>query len=162
MLTIYIDNNCINARRNDEYLNKLDLAFKEDKIAIEKTSVLDTEFSKGHGYQAGLEKSLDYIESYETFILGEIRLGHGVFGIPEEQELYEKLLLMFFDKKSAGKYTDNEKADIRHLMTVIKYRGHFFITYDKELLSRSSEFEREFNIKIKTPKDCWDEIRLFI
>lgn len=158
MISVYIDTNCINARQNDQYINKLEELYEQDKILVEKADTLDTELQGKSGYPKGQRKSLSYIESYGPAVLGHSRLGYSILGDDQDDQRLGRILEILFGKKVRSAYSYNEIRDAMHIATAIRYGGTYFITTDTDLLKRADLIESEFGLKIRNPKDCLQEI----
>ncbi len=153
-ISVYIDTNCINSMQKIDALNELEKLNDEDKIIIEKTDTLDEELQRGKGYPKGQKKSINYIESYGVFVLGQSRLNHAVLGNSQDEDALTKLLKILWGKKIRASYTSQELGDARHIATASRYGGTYFVTQEKALLDKSEMIEKEFTIKVISPDDC--------
>jgi len=52
-----------------------------------------------------------------------------------------------------------DRTDAHHLMLAIRAGCDRFITYDNGILSRSSEIERAFSIKVVRPSELLAEVK---
>ncbi len=150
-ISITIDSNCINAKGNLPYMNKIELASKRGTIKIYKTSNMDTEFLKGKGYQEGLSKSEEYQEDIGPGTWGVDRWGHFKWGSTIEHDQLEKIQsILFSGNKNLSK---NQIRDCKHLQTHIIYKRDFFITLDKNFLNYSEPIKGKLNAIAISPKD---------
>lgn len=157
--SVYIDTNCINANQKDKAINHLEKLYGEDKILIETTDTLETEFNEGKGYPKGkLKASNSYIYSYGPAVVGHSRIGFSIVGTDEDDKRLGKVLSIIFGQKNRKDYDRNEIRDCMHISTAIRYGGTHFVTYDKALLDKSEAIKNEFGIKIKKPADALKEI----
>jgi len=157
-ISIYVDTNCINARQNEKHLNKLEELYDREKILIEKTDTLDTELQEGDSYPKGLKKSLKYIESFGSAVLGHSRLNFCQLADEIDEKRLTRVLAILWGEKPRSVYSKNEIRDAMHIATAIRYGGTYFITEENALLNKATKIQKEFNIKIRKPKSCLVEV----
>ena len=156
IISITIDSNCINAKGNLPYMNKIESASKRGVVKIYKTSNMDTEFSKGKGYQEGLSKSEDYQEDIGLGNWGIDRWGHFKWGSKLDHNQLENIKsILFPGNKNLSK---NQIRDCKHLQTHIIYSRDFFITSDKHFLNNSVSIKGKLNAIVFSPKDFCKEV----
>ena len=155
MITITIDSNCINARGNLIYMNKIEEAETEGKIKIFKTDTMDTEFLKGRKYEIGRKKSEKYEEDIGILVLGHSRLGHAKLTDKNQAKKFNLIKDTLFPNK---KLTENDLRDCMHLHTHVMYKRDFFITEDKKIIDNADKMKKEFDTEIISPKDFYEKI----
>lgn len=128
MDSIYIDTNCINARQNNDAINKLEELYDQERILIEKTDTLDTELQDGQGYPQGQKKAMNYIESYGPAVVGHSRLGSSIVGSDEDDKRLGKMLEILWGKKVRSSYDNSQIRDAMHISTAARYGGTYFVT----------------------------------
>lgn len=156
-ITLTIDSNCINAKGNYEFINKIEELAKEGKIKIFVTSIMETEFKKGKGYQKGSEKLKNYNMDIEIAVWGHSRFGASKFGAEKDSKLFNKIKeILYPDEKEL---TDNQIKDSMYLQTHINYKRDYFITDDvKHILSKKDELKDKLNITVCTPQEFYEKI----
>lgn len=156
-ISVTIDTNCINAKKNSSYLNKIELANKKGYIKIYKTSVMDTEFIKGEGYLEGLEKSKNYHEDIGPGVWGHSRWGHFTWGSKENGNQLDEIKNILFHR--INKLNDKQLRDCLHLRTHFKYKRDYFITSDRShILNKKESLEKNLKIIVISPKEFCEKI----
>lgn len=123
-ILIYIDTNCINSKKKIEPLNELEKLHEEEKIMIEKTSVLDTELQENSAYNAQrLKKSQGYIESYEAGNWDNSRWDHALWATDQDDKDLTRILDILWGRKVRTAYTKQEMRDAIHISTAARYGG---------------------------------------
>lgn len=149
MKTITIDTNVINARQKLDAMNKLEALAQQEKVAIYKTDVLDTEM-KG-SYTPGLLKSKRYPEDVGTGVYGHSRYGHAKYG---KNPHLDQVLTLLFGKKQRSEYSKQEIRDAMNISTHKKYGRDYFVTDDPGILKCHVDIEKELGVIVCTPEHC--------
>ena len=152
VITVTIDSNCINEKRNGFYLNLIDEAYEKGLIKIYKTDTMDTEFIKKKGYPKVLKKSEKYEEDMGIGVWGNSRWGHFKWGDLTDTIKINSIKSILFPKEKV--LNDKQLRDCLHLKTHIEYKRDYFITSDKEhILNNKEIIEKNLLINVVSPKD---------
>lgn len=149
-ISVCKDTNCINAKKQDEYINALEKLAENGKILIGITETLEKELKRGGSYQLGLREAQKYIISY-----GETQ-GGNLFDQRNMMRKHKGVLEILWGNKT--NYSPQEIDDAWGITTAHHHGETYFITYETNLLKKSQEIEKEFTIKIRKPKDCLEEV----
>ncbi len=157
VLSLTIDSNCINAKGNHAYMNKIEILAKKGKVKIYITSTMETEFQKGKGYQKGKDKLKGYDKDIEVGVWGHSRFGSSLWGGEVDSRLFNEI------KKTLNpgikKLNENQIKDSMHLQTHINCKRDFFITDDKKhIISKKNELKDRLGIVVCTPKEYCEKI----
>jgi len=147
-IVVYLDTNCIGARGRDPFINELYRLADEEKIAIETTETQENELREGKGYPLGTKKIFGLIESFNEADSIDSR---------SENHLLGEILQILWGKKD--NLTKQQERDGRLIAASIKYGGMFFVTKEKNLLFKADYLEKKYRIKIRTPRDCLEEVK---
>lgn len=154
---ITIDTNCINVRKALDSLNKLEEWHSLGLIEIVKTDVMDTEL-RG---DARLEKSSKLNEDLGVGVWDHSRWGHAVWGGEDVHYRLEEIKKVIFPdfNKLTEKRRKNATRDAMHLATHLMHNRDFFVTLDKQILSKKEDLLREFNVEVLSPEQCVEKLK---
>lgn len=156
-LTLTIDSNCINAKGNYKYMNKIEELAEKGWVKIFVTSTMETEFLKNEGYQEGINKLKNYDVDIEIGVWGHSRYGSCKYGNKEDSKIFNKIKKILFP--NLKELTDEQVKDSMHLQTHLHYNRDFFITDDKKhILNKKDELKKRLNLLVCTPKEFCENI----
>lgn len=157
ILTLTIDSNCINARGNYKYMNKVEELVKKGRVKIYVTSTMETEFLKDKGYQKGINKLRNYEVDIEIGVWSHSRFGSCKFGSKEDSKRFNEIKKILFP--NLKELTDEQIKDSMHLQTHLHYNRDFFITDDKKhILNKKDELKERLKLLVCTPKEFCENI----
>ncbi|NMB66885.1 hypothetical protein GYA25_02400 [Candidatus Woesearchaeota archaeon] len=159
MISIALDNSCLNLRKKQEVLNKLDQLYVKNKILLNCSRVNEIE-------QLKTQKNKDYLNKYISIItekknlIESGRLGISKFG----DFLFSKKNLNYNLRKIFSKNSDlidSDYFDIWLLETAILNKQDFFVTLNTNHFIKDGKKEsiESLGIKIREPnKDFLKEL----
>lgn len=156
-LTLTIDSNCINAKGNYKYMNKVEELAKNRRVKIYVTSTMETEFLKDKGYQKGINKLRNYEVDIEIGVWSHSRFGSCKFGSKEDSKRFNEIKKILFP--NLKELNDEQIKDSMHLQTHLHYNRDFFITDDKKhILNKKDELKKRLNLLVCTPREFCENI----
>lgn len=145
---ITIDTGCINAKKQNESLNKLEEWGQSGKLDIQKATPFLVEFK---GPSTHHEKAHKIDNHPPLFVIGSSCLGDGsVLAGPDLIKQIQEILF-----PSVKSLTENQKNDVLHLREHVWTGGHAFVTLNTKDFINSGKKEtlRGFGVWVFTPDE---------
>lgn len=149
-LRVTIDTSCINAKRENAYLNRLEVWVQDDRLVLQRADAMLGEL-KG---ESRVTKAEAMPEHPELFTLGVSMLdGPDVLAGPDMAGELKEILF-----PTSAVLTPNQHYDVEHLRQHVRTGGDFFITLNKnDFITRGrQERLRAIGIWVMTPAELTD------
>jgi hypothetical protein len=151
---ISIDKCCVNAKQQDDSLNKLEEWAREGKIAVQKA----TAFLKEPESSPSRLKKGQQIDDHPPLTTLGSSLNEGpVLGGPD---LVDDIRSILFPGVKVKDLQEKQKQDIQHLREHVRTGGHVFVTIDKHFIGAGKpDALRRLGVWVCAPREAVELVK---
>lgn len=152
---ISIDKCCVNAKQQNDFLNKLKEWDREGKIDVQKAT---TFLKEPESSPSRLKKGQQIDDHPPLTTFGSSINGRSVLGGPD---LAKEIKSILFPRVKDEELQQNEKQDIQHLREHVRTGGHIFVTLDKTDFIKTGKQDalRRLGVWVCTPQEAVELVK---
>lgn len=142
----------IDYESNSQEFQKLREFYKQRRLMLAKTDVVDTERSakRRRSYENEFLSGVQLLELHGPAVFGHSRLGHSVHAGTEDQERLHKIQALLTARRTSKRAMEHDLRDAMHLATAIRYRYDGIITSEKRLLRVDTCLTHDYGFRVVT------------
>jgi predicted nucleic acid-binding protein len=157
---IAIDTCCwIDLAKSEPVMLKLVTFREQGFVELVRSDLVDQELSVAYHNKSGesFDLTSHFVEMMGPAVLDDSRIGHVVSASEDDIQKVELVRSIIFGLKT--QLSHNDKRDVKHLVTAIRYGCSWFVTRDNRLLKYSGEIKNRFELSIVTPVEALGRVQ---